>query len=242
MNDPALASTQQRYYNALWSRSKVVEPTAWALWQTISECLEGKGAVLEIGAGNRPRVPIDGSFFVDLSATAMEALSKRNGHCASASAEALPFVDGCFDLVCAFEIVEHVPDDQSLLREIERVLRPGERFFFSVPLHMEFWTNHDVLAGHVRRYNPAELESLLEEYGLPIERYNITMSPRNSLYRNTSARLVSKFWRLGVALEGWMALPAYSWLDRRRGMNWQYSNFAANARRANNVIVVCRKS
>ena len=236
-----MGSQQQRYYNALWSRSKVVEPTAWALWGTISECLVGKGPALEIGAGNRPRVPIDGSFFLDLSAAAMEALSKRNGHCTSASAEALPFVDECFDLVCAFEIVEHVRDDESLLREIERVLRPGERFFFSVPLHMHFWTGHDVLAGHVRRYDPADLQSLLAGYGLPIEMFSITMSPSNTFYRNTSARLARRFWRLGVALEGRMAVPVYSWLDRRRGMNWQRSDFANQARRANNAIIACRK-
>jgi SAM-dependent methyltransferase len=219
-----------------------VEPTSWALWETITECLAGKGPVLEIGAGNRPRVPISGSYFVDLSASAMRALRQRDGHCAAASGEALPFIDRCFDLVCAFEIVEHVADDRSLLREIQRVLRPGERFFFSVPLHMHFWTSHDVLAGHVRRYDPAELQSLLDGYGIPIERYSITMSPSSALYRNASARLARRFWRLGVALEGRMALPVYSWLDRRRGMNWQYSEFAGQARHANNAIIACRKS
>jgi hypothetical protein len=67
------------------------------------------------------------------------------------------------------------------------------------------------------------------------------MSPSNALYRNTSARLARRFWRLGVALEGRMAVPVYSWLDRRRGMNWKCSDFAGQARHANNAIIACRK-
>jgi SAM-dependent methyltransferase len=235
-------SQQERYYNALWSRSKVVEPTAWALWETITGCISSESHVLEIGAGNRPRVPVPGSYFVDLSATAMQALKARKGHCAAASAEALPFAKGSFDLICAFEIVEHVPDDRSLLQEIARVLKDGERFLFSVPLHMAFWTRHDILAGHVRRYDPAALESLLAEHGLPIEEYCVTLSPRNRKYRNATALLASRFWRLGVALESRIALPAYCWLDRRRGMTWRQGSFAEHAERANNVIIACNRA
>jgi SAM-dependent methyltransferase len=234
-------SQQERYYNALWSRSKVVDPSAWALWDTIVGYTRGKTRFLEIGAGNRPRIPIAGSYFLDLSPRAMEALSTRAAHCTAGSAEALPFPDGCFDLICAFEIVEHVPDDEAVLWEIARVLRDGERFVFSVPLHMEYWTRHDELAGHVRRYDPSALESLLGRYGLPIEQYTVTFSPRNTWYRNATALLASRFWNAGVALEGGMALPIYTWLDRRRGITWSQDGFAQGTRRANNVIIVSRK-
>ncbi len=241
MSSTSIGDTQEQYYDAIWSRSKVVEPSAWALWETVSEYIAGKGHILEIGAGNRPRIPISGSYFVDLSARAMQALRERNGHCAAASAEALPFADEAFALVCAFEIVEHVPNDRTLLREIARVLRTGERFLFSVPLHMEFWTRHDVLAGHIRRYDPAALEPMLAEHGLPIEQYSITVSPHSSLCRNAGALLATKFWRLAVMLESRLALPVYCWLDRRRGISWQQKDFARHARRANNVVVVSRK-
>ena len=241
MNDKVTASAQGEYYDDLWSRTKVVEPSAWALWETISGYAAGKSHILEIGAGNRPRLPISGSYFVDLSARAMQALRERNGHCAAASGEALPFVDEAFDLICALEIVEHVPDDRSLLREIGRVLKPGGRFLFSVPLHMAYWTRHDVLAGHIRRYDPSALESLLPLYGLSIEEYCNTSSPRNIWYRNATALLASKFWDLGVMLESRLAIPAYSWLDRRRGITWQRGNFVERTSGANNVIIVCRK-
>ena len=167
---------QERYYNALWSRSKVVDPSAWALWETINVYTAGKSRFLEIGAGSRPRIPISGSYFVDLSSRAMEALKRRNGYCAAGSADHLPFPDEAFDLICAFEIVEHVPDDRAVLQEISRVLKNGERLVLSVPLHMQYWSRYDELAGHVRRYDPAALESLLADFALPIEKYSITFS------------------------------------------------------------------
>jgi SAM-dependent methyltransferase len=50
-----------------------------------------------------------------------------------ASALSLPFRDGCFDLVTAFEVMEHLPDDLSALTEANRVLRPGGWLFLTVP-------------------------------------------------------------------------------------------------------------
>lgn len=235
-------SQQETYYNALWSRSKVVDPSAWALWKTINAYIEGKSHFLEIGAGNRPRIPVSGSYFVDLSPRAMEALREQDGLCSAGSAEDLPFPDEAFDLICAFEIVEHVPDGRAVLQEMARVLKNGERLIFSVPLHMEYWSKYDELAGHVLRYDPALLESLLAGAAMPIEKYCVTFSPRNRWYRNATASLASRFWEIGVALEGGLARPFYCWLDRLNGINWQEGAFVEHTRRANNVIVVCKKS
>jgi SAM-dependent methyltransferase len=46
----------------------------------------------------------------------------------------LSYADGCFDLVLTSETLEHVPDLQAALREIRRVLAPGGRHIFTVPL------------------------------------------------------------------------------------------------------------
>jgi SAM-dependent methyltransferase len=240
--DKSVSSQQGTYYDAIWSRCRVVDPSAWALWDTIKTYAATGSHLLEIGGGTRPRIPIAGSYFLDLSRSALAALKERNAHCAAGSAEALPFPNDCFDLICAFEIVEHVHDDRSLFSEVRRVLKAGQRFVLSVPLHMKYWSRFDELAGHARRCDPAELESLLAEYGLPIEKYHITFSPRNTWYRNASAIVASRFWRLSVALEDSVAVPFYSWLDRRRGMKWNEGLFAEHTRRANNAIIVCRKA
>lgn len=47
----------------------------------------------------------------------------------------LTYADSSFDLVTHTEVLEHVPDDARALAELHRVLRPGGRMLFSVPLH-----------------------------------------------------------------------------------------------------------
>lgn len=49
--------------------------------------------------------------------------------------ERLTFADACFDLCTSSEVFEHVEDDAAGFRELHRVLRPGGRLIFSVPLH-----------------------------------------------------------------------------------------------------------
>jgi SAM-dependent methyltransferase len=46
----------------------------------------------------------------------------------------LSYIDGSFDLCTSTEVFEHVPDDRAGLRELHRVLRPGGRLLFTVPL------------------------------------------------------------------------------------------------------------
>jgi 2-polyprenyl-3-methyl-5-hydroxy-6-metoxy-1,4-benzoquinol methylase len=65
-----------------------------------------------------------------------------------------------FDLIVAFEVLEHYLDDLSCLKEWRLRLEPEGRLIFSVPAHMRQWTINDDLAGHVRRY---EKEVLLEK-------------------------------------------------------------------------------
>jgi len=52
---------------------------------------------------------------------------------ALARSEALPFADGSFDLVLAYNVIEHLPDPPRALREIARVLAPGGVFAFKTP-------------------------------------------------------------------------------------------------------------
>ena len=67
----------------------------------------------------------------------------------------LPFDDSRFDLVTALDVLEHVDDDQRLLGEMRRVLRPGGVALVTVPAFRALWSAQDVVSQHRRRYRAA---------------------------------------------------------------------------------------
>jgi SAM-dependent methyltransferase len=97
------------------------------------------------------------------------------GDCAN-----LPYASGSFDLVCMFDVIEHVPDDEGALREVARVLQPGGRVFLSVPAYPWLYANNDRVAEHHRRYTRAMLRELFRRVGLVEERNthaNVLLAP-----------------------------------------------------------------
>lgn len=84
--------------------------------------------------------------------------------------EELPYEDATFDLVTAFDVVEHMDDDLAGLREMRRVLRPSGRVLLFVPTFMFLWGVQDDVSHHRRRYRLPELQRVLEEAGFEMER------------------------------------------------------------------------
>lgn len=84
----------------------------------------------------------------------------------------LPFPDDCFDAVICSEVLEHIPDYRSALREIHRVVKPGGRLCASVPrawCERVCWTlsreYHQVLGGHLRIFDTPKLRGEIESVG-----------------------------------------------------------------------------
>lgn len=73
--------------------------------------------------------------------------------------------DEKFDLVCAFEVLEHIEDDEAALEEWASRLRPGGWLLLSVPAHQRRFGPWDELVGHFRRYDPEEMTALLRDRG-----------------------------------------------------------------------------
>ncbi len=81
------------------------------------------------------------------------------------SATELPFDDGVFDVVAAFDVIEHCAPESAALAEIHRVLAPGGRFLMSVPAYQWAWTHFDDHNHHHRRYTRKRVRSMLERNG-----------------------------------------------------------------------------
>jgi SAM-dependent methyltransferase len=173
-------AANRRFYDALWSEGYLVPPHRFNTWPDLSMLAATTTARLEVGPGLRPRLPMSGTHFVDVSAPALARLRERGGLATLSDVTALPYRDGTFDLVCAFDIVEHVEDDRRVFAELSRVARRGASVVLSVPLHRARWTAFDALVGHVRRYEPDHLLALLREHGLALERTAVFgMEPRS---------------------------------------------------------------
>lgn len=163
-------ASNRRFYDALWSASHVVSPQRFNTWPLLSTLAASATARLEIGPGLHPRLPIAGTHFVDVSGPALSRLKARAGIATLGEITALPYPDCSFDLVCAFDIVEHVDDDRRAFHELSRIARDGAVVIFSVPLDPARWSAFDALVGHVRRYDPNDLLAMLGENSLVLER------------------------------------------------------------------------
>lgn len=149
-----------------WFQSRLLM-TEGLLRNGILPQLPERPAMLDLGCGTglfleRRRERFE-TYGADFSAQAL-AFSRQRGlkRLSRADATALPFADHSFDLVTAFDLIEHVADDRALVQEVHRVLRPGGMLLATVPAHPMLWSGHDVSLHHHRRYQRAEFRALFE--------------------------------------------------------------------------------
>lgn len=89
--------------------------------------------------------------------------SKNNLKYVQGSLLELPFADDSFDLVCAFDVIEHIDDHELAVSEMKRVCKPGGSILVTVPAFQHLWSEHDVINHHFRRYTKKSLNALFEK-------------------------------------------------------------------------------
>lgn len=152
----------------------------------IAQIGRGGGRVLDVGCGTGVMLRELAPAWLmavgcDRSATAL-AYCRRRGLRALVQSDAisLPFSDGCFALVLALDVVEHLDDDHACLGELARVCQPGGHVLVHVPAFQLLWSDKDEINQHRRRYNGRALVDLVERAGLRVihRRYlNTTVLP-----------------------------------------------------------------
>jgi SAM-dependent methyltransferase len=153
-----------------------LSPNGWLRWDVVQGLLPPAGVdVLEVGCGQ-------GGFGARLaqnyryvgvepdsvsSAVAAERVAEAGGrgvvHHGDLSALD---ADARFDLVCAFEVIEHIEDDAAALRDWVARLRPGGWLLLSTPAFQHRFGPADEMVGHFRRYDPPEMGRILRDAGL----------------------------------------------------------------------------
>lgn len=129
----------------------------------------GTGYVLKRLHAACPRLALTGS---ELFGEGLAYAERRLGSAAKLiqlDATRLPY-EAQFDAIGAFDVIEHIEDDECVLRNAHAALKPGGGLFVTVPQHAWLWSETDVSACHVRRYSRSELRSKLEISGFDVAR------------------------------------------------------------------------
>jgi SAM-dependent methyltransferase len=233
-----LLADNRRFYDLLWSGAHLIEAEQFNTWPLVQSLLPESGRQLEIAPGLRPRLPIAGTQFVDISAPALRALQSRGADVAMGQVTSLPFADATFDLVCAMDIIEHVDDEDGAIGELGRVAKSGAAIILSTPLHPSRWNSFDEFVGHKRRYEPARLLEKLAEHHLIVERTAVFgMQPSSSrvldigMWWLTHFREHSMWWYNKVFMKWGLRMQPP--LDMHEGM------IATDA--VDEILLVCRR-
>lgn len=83
-------------------------------------------------------------------------------------ARQIPYVEE-FDVIGAFDVLEHIEEDEIVLAAMLRALRPGGGIAITVPQHPWLWSPSDEYASHVRRYKVGELRAKVLRAGFKVE-------------------------------------------------------------------------
>ncbi|NNC98874.1 MAG: class I SAM-dependent methyltransferase [Gammaproteobacteria bacterium] len=165
-----LAQIEEQHF---WFRARNNLIT-WALekyFPEVSSFLEigcGTGFVLSGIANKFPKTQLVGSE-IYTSGLKFAAQRLTNTELVQMDARSLPYLEE-FDVVGAFDVIEHIKEDQQVLENIHAAIKPGGGCLITVPQHKWLWSAIDEQACHQRRYSAKELHAKIEKAGFQILR------------------------------------------------------------------------
>jgi SAM-dependent methyltransferase len=194
---------------------------------------------LEIGPGPYPKLPVEGTHFVDLVPSALDMLRAHGGIVHDGELHELAFEDKSFDLVGLFELLEHVEEDERLLAEVARITRPGGHLILALPLNMSLYNSWDKYAGHKRRYEPDELRDKITRAGFELVEFEVRPNQLGRFW----AVVITLMCRLFPGFVMWYsdAIMVPLALKLLKLVYYPASEWSARAPEAGECTVVCRR-
>ena len=125
------------------------------------------GWLVDIGAGPGGVTAMlgwapDRSMALERNVQLVQEAKRRNAvRAVVGDASQLPIADGTVNIVCLLDVIEHLSDPVSTIREAARILARDGRLIINVPAHPRLWSSADEVLGHAKRYtrNFAELRT-----------------------------------------------------------------------------------
>jgi SAM-dependent methyltransferase len=182
---PTLATDYEGFDQDFFGQLAALEPSSFwfrarnqlILW-ALSTYFPDARCILEIGTGTgyvlsgiREMLPDADLHGSEIFAAGLAFAARRvpTATLYQMDARHIPFRDH-FDVIGAFDVLEHIEQDVAVLDEVARALRPGGGFIATVPQHPSLWSAQDDHALHVRRYAARDLRRKVEATGLRVLR------------------------------------------------------------------------
>jgi len=140
----------------------------FSLLTEFTPLLKTEGVCLDVGCGTGLILEMLNSYSkpvgLDLSAKALHYCKERGlSSLIRADTDQLPIADASCDLILALDLLEHIDDDKRLMKEFNRICKPGGYICLTVPAHQYLWSEHDEALHHFRRYSKKTFDALFRD-------------------------------------------------------------------------------
>lgn len=153
-----LASLEENHF---WFRAR-----RNIILDTLARCFPGGKDYLEVGCGTGYNARAIAGRFPAWRVVASDALADGEGFL-RLDARDLPY-RSAFDVIGAYDVLEHIEDDGAVLAQFHQACRPGGGVLVTVPQHRWLWSGADTYAQHHRRYSSRQLCGQLRAAGFEI--------------------------------------------------------------------------